>query len=201
MAQGHHHQFPLVDSDPRVCTLYFCQTSGEHAVDQAFEDGSDEQVLLKLHHRTNLLIQTIREIDGSVELTGLATATAPVLKAWVDNTRKTILRWMISATSQESWERSSEASHHSVSVVDVFASAHQVKFTMPNVPFSTVHPPVTFQGVCMWLHTAIVPCSSEASQRDGAKKMFLSLCLFACCNVCFNVDTMHACDTNVKQLL
>jgi hypothetical protein len=125
----------VVDSEPRSHALYFDQTSGEHATDQAFEDGSDEQVLLKLHHRTNLLIQTIREIDGSVELTGLATATAPVLKAWVDNTRKTILKWMISATSQESWERSSEASHHSVSVVDVFASAHQVcraKYPFPH---------------------------------------------------------------------
>jgi hypothetical protein len=84
-------------------------------------------MLLKLHHRTNLLIQAIKELDSSVELTGLATATAPVLKAWVDNTRKTILKWMTAATAQESWERSSESSHHSVSVVDVFASAHQVR--------------------------------------------------------------------------
>jgi hypothetical protein len=93
--------------------------------ESSFEDGSDEQLLLKLHHRANMILATVKQIDEGIDVLGLATATAPVLKAWVLNMRKIMFNWMQTSTSSETWQRLGEETYHSHSVVDVFASAHQ----------------------------------------------------------------------------
>lgn len=91
----------------------------------SFEEGSDEQLLLKLHHRANMILATVQHIDEHIDVMALATATAPVLKAWVLNMRKIMFSWMQTACGSEQWERIGDDVHHSHSAIDVFASAHQ----------------------------------------------------------------------------
>ena len=113
-----------------VMAAYHLQIAEKGGVGaDAFEDGSEEQTLLKLHRRTCDLRRTLTELSPGIELGGLAGATAPVLKAWVDKTGRSIAAWIDSATAHETWTPAIEGEHHSISLVDAFASAQQAAQT------------------------------------------------------------------------
>jgi hypothetical protein len=113
-----------------VMAAYHLRTVERGAVDsRAFEDGSEEQMLLKLHRRVNQLRQTLTDMWPGMELGGLTGATAPVLKAWVDKMARSIGSWIDAATAHETWMPAIYGTQCSVSLVDAFASAQQAAQT------------------------------------------------------------------------
>lgn len=121
-----------------VMAAYHAQTVDKGGVGpSAFEDGSEEQTLLKLHRRTNELRRTLVELIPDIEVAGLAGATAPVLKAWVDKMGRSIGSWIDSATLHETWTPAIEGAFHSVSLVDAFTSAQQAAQTFAALRMGT----------------------------------------------------------------
>jgi hypothetical protein len=113
-----------------IMAAYHLRTVERGRLDSgAFEDGSEEQMLLKLHRRANELRRTLTDMWPGMELGGLAGATAPVLKAWVDKMARSIGSWIDAATAHETWMPAIHGTHHSVSLVDAFASAQQAAQT------------------------------------------------------------------------
>lgn len=100
---------------------YHIRGLGPHA----FEEGSEEARLLQLHLKTVEIRKTLVEVMPGLHLGGLATATAPVLAAWVESTSGVLGKWMDSAVKLDSWEPAAggTAGSWSSSLVDVFSSA------------------------------------------------------------------------------
>jgi hypothetical protein len=121
-----------------VMAAYHAQSIDKGGVSpSAFEDGSEEQMLLKLHRRTNELRRILAELFPGIDVAGLAGATAPVLKAWVDKMGRNIGSWIDSATMNETWTPAIEGTFHSVSLVDAFASAQQAAQTFAALRMGT----------------------------------------------------------------
>ncbi len=113
-----------------IMAAYHLRTVERGRLDRgAFEDGSEEQMLLKLHRRANELRRTLTDMWPGMELGGLAGATAPVLKAWVDKMARSIGSWIDAATAHETWMPAVHGAQNSVSLVDAFASAQQAAQT------------------------------------------------------------------------
>jgi len=101
----------------------------------AFEDGSVEAMLLKLHLRINSLRRMLVELQPSIRCDGLATATGPVLSAWVEKTRENIFRWMDKSMALDQWVPVAleSGNGYSSSLIDVFSSAENACRTFVTV--------------------------------------------------------------------
>jgi len=101
----------------------------------AFQEGSEEAMLLKLHLRANHLRQVVAERQPDVACDGLATATAPLLAAWIEKTHVNIVRWIKQATRVDTWEPAAghEVGGPSSSLIDVFSAAEHACNTFVHV--------------------------------------------------------------------
>jgi hypothetical protein len=91
----------------------------------AFQEGSEEAMLLKLHMRANHLRHLVSETHPEVASDGLATATSPLLSDWIKKTLHNMERWIAQATSTDSWSPAAglEVGGPSSSLIDVFSAA------------------------------------------------------------------------------
>jgi len=102
---------------------------------RAFQEGSEEAMLLKLHLRANSLRQIVAQVMPQVQSDGLATATAPLLSAWIEKTHDNIVRWIKRATSVDTWQPAAgpELGGPSSSLIDVFSAAEHAVNTFLGV--------------------------------------------------------------------
>jgi hypothetical protein len=155
-----------------IMAAYHLRTVERGRLDSgAFEDGSEEQMLLKLHRRVNELRRTLTDMWPGMELGGLAGATAPVLKAWVDKMARSIGSWIDAATAHETWMPAIHGTHHSVSLVDAFASAQQAAQTFAALRMgSQASVRTAFLELLGEVCTRYIFIMREATSRDHAAR-------------------------------
>jgi len=91
----------------------------------AFQEASEEAMLLKLHLRANHLRHAVATYQPDVACDALATAASPLLSQWVQKTHDNLRRWIEQATSIDTWQPAAGlgAGGPSSSLIDVFSAA------------------------------------------------------------------------------
>jgi len=102
---------------------------------RAFQEGSEEAMLLRLHLRANHLRQVVSQVMPEVQTDGLATATAPLLAEWIEKTFDNIVRWIKQATNVDKWQPAAgpQLGGPSSSLIDVFSAAEHAVNTFLNL--------------------------------------------------------------------
>ncbi|KAJ1494442.1 hypothetical protein T484DRAFT_1765497, partial [Baffinella frigidus] len=136
-----NHQRDLYRMSPETeAALLKLHLKNNHQRDLYRMSPETEAALLKLHLKNNQLREVLVAAAPGISLAGLAAATAPLLGAWVDNSRRTILRWLAASVAQEKWEPAGgeDSQGYSVSLVDIFSSLEAAAQTFSRLKMGAV---------------------------------------------------------------